>query len=523
MRNVLPDAKQGPRKAASLVHRNKRLLSAAVRTNGGSRNTPSSLFPIPTSSSSSTSRRLEGYYDADGDDAYADFGFDVSSYSLKYAACSSITTYSNDLAADEDYMSPYKTAQLVIFRLCPSNTCNDDSTYGCAYDYGEYAVPLADWLEIMAEYRAEELERYCDFCDECMADEYYNERKRRLADDDGANDDGANDDACAYYNQCKGYKDKCNMGDDDADDNDNQVDPADYFGCVNYDFNDRRQLEQGYYNNNAAENYYDDAAEEEGYYNDDADDYYYAAAANNEGGVYIGPHCDADKQTIVLGAFYDENCWKYNKNINVNRVLGSAVDLSEYYSADCIACKESDLPYQQQGEDDDAADGDAVSEVCENLYGYAAKCNSHIGGATEESYESENQYDSNYATCSFLKSVVTGSYDEDGYIYVDTDKYLSDNVNNKWSEYSKKNQVVTGSQTLMLVGLCLAVAFLMCWTSYLRRRVNTLGSRFTNDGNAFLKEKISIGSRQNSGILMCRSDLDEKTQANNQRVGGVMM
>merc|ERR1719230_1696942 len=101
------------------------------------------------------------------------------------------------------------------------------------------------------------------------------------------------------------------------------------------------------------------------------------------------------------------------------------------YKSDCIPCKESDLPYQQI--DEDAEDDDSVTEMCENLYVDSAKCNRHIGGADEESYITSEQEDNEGAICSYIQSVVTGHYDEDGYNYVDADEYAKSNWANQYA------------------------------------------------------------------------------------------
>ena len=236
----------------------------------------------------------------DNDD-YGGYGFDISSYSLKYAGCSSIATYSDDLAQDEDSETVFETDQYVVFRLCPSSYCDDSSTYGCIDDYGEYMVPIATWLEIMADYRAEEFENYCNYCAACYGGNYYN----RMLEDGGNGDDNAGDDAgngddnagnngnqdynCAYKDACSGYGDVCY--------NQNNVDYTKFFECKEFDASDDLTL-------------------------------------------YLGAHCASDKTTIVLGAFTDEYCSNYaGDKYDLGTLTGLTLTsdtLKEYYSSECI-------------------------------------------------------------------------------------------------------------------------------------------------------------------------------------------
>jgi hypothetical protein len=248
------------------------------------------------------------YYDDQAnatDDSYANYGFNISAYSLKYAGCSSISTFSDDMAEDEDSTTVVETDQYAVFRFCPSDSCSDTTTYGCMDDYGEYMVPLYTWMTIVAEYREEEFERYCGYCDACYAANYYNStddgnnnnNNRNLADD---NDDGAAqaDDYvanCGYENACKGYYDLCNNDDD-------KVDYSQFFGCKAY-------------------------------------------GASDDLTLYIGPHCAKDKSSIVIAPFQDDACSIYEGDTyDLATVTGlpfTSDALMEYYETDCIPCKES--------------------------------------------------------------------------------------------------------------------------------------------------------------------------------------
>ena len=126
-------------------------------------------------------RRLD---DANDDNVWNAFGFDVADYSLKYAGCSAVATWSDELAENNagnannggngyyggEWQSStvVSTPKFVVFRLCPTDSCSDDRTFGCSNDYGEYIIDMADYLQYLKEYKEEQLQRYCEYCEECV-------------------------------------------------------------------------------------------------------------------------------------------------------------------------------------------------------------------------------------------------------------------------------------------------------------------------------------------------------------------
>ena len=320
--------------------------------------------------SSNINRKLDNNYyyndnDNDNDDLYANYGFTISNYSLKYTSCSSISTFSDDLAQDEDSSTVFYTQQYVIFRLCPSDECSSSNDgYGCMNDFGEYMIPLNDWLDVIGEFRQEEMERYCNYCDACVGG-YYDQNGDDEGDDDGDGDgdDGNNE----YYNynaaENRGNKyynygdlDDYNENGDDANGDDANGDDANAAaaddGAQEENNNGRRHRrrkldeEQDYdcSNSNACSGYGDVC-----YNNNDQIDWSQffnckQIAVNGEA-LYIGPHCARDKSTIVLAAFEDQYCQSYAGDkydlytISDNMIASDA--LEEYYRSDCISCKES--------------------------------------------------------------------------------------------------------------------------------------------------------------------------------------
>lgn len=84
------------------------------------------------------SRRLEQA--AEEEDIY---GF-LSNYAIKLVGCASGEQYTNPATNEVEYST-------VIFRLCPVDSCEDDSAHGCKKGYGDFAVGLStfvtEWLE----------------------------------------------------------------------------------------------------------------------------------------------------------------------------------------------------------------------------------------------------------------------------------------------------------------------------------------------------------------------------------------
>lgn len=245
---------------------------------------------------------------ADGDDSWGDFGFDVSQYSVKYAGCSIVQTYSDDLAEDEDVDTVLEGKKFVVFRLCPTQSCNKYSVTGCTEGYGEYLIDMADYLDAVSEFYQEKSARYCEYCAPC-----YQAERRRLDDADGA--DGA----------------------DGAD-----VDGADADGADNADAADDAET--------CDESVCADSssicvkAEGEDYL--DVHDFFDCAAIEGDDNVeyFLAPHCSSDAFTVTLGVYTDEQCSTAVSDVSLSSVLGYDIDtsvLSTYFPKECTSCLES--------------------------------------------------------------------------------------------------------------------------------------------------------------------------------------
>jgi len=419
--------------------------------------------------------------DGNYDDNYYGYGFDISEYSLKYTQCQAISTWSDELAEDEESVSVLKTQRFALFRLCPSNTCNANNQLGCSSNYGEYILDMATYLEAMQEYTESRAQAYCDFCENCMASDD-DAARRRLADDDGggddaaaaddaaaddaAADDAAGDDAaaaagddaaaqsCAYYDECYNYANTCENEDDAADDGAVVIDYEDFFEC------------QAFEGQNGME-------------------------------MYLGPHCGNDGRSIVIGIYYDDTCTQYaGKDYNINSFTGMSFDnsaLSAYYANDCVSCLESELPYNQV--DDDVNDQDAISEICENLYFQSAKCNQAIG----DIYTSDNEAKVENMVCYYISNIVAGVYDEYGEIYLD-----NDGVKGYITAVIKQTSEV---QVVALGAVIFTCIIFMMYAGYLHRALTYRTSGGNGEDEWAPRKGLYYGdiSRQNSGIVIGRS------------------
>ena len=283
----------------------------------------------------------------ENDDFYLDDDamYSFSGFSLKYAQCQPVKYFSEDAIKAGEH-SPMVTQDIVILRLCPQKSCSESTTYGCHYNYAEYAISLSNYLNIMIRYTAKKREALCGWCENC-----YNGNRRKLEGDeeegeqqeegqeeqqqeeqqqeeqeeqqdeqqqeeqeqeeqeqeeeeqDEANGDGANGNY--YYNgSCDGYDDYCynfnyicGGGDDDNNMYIDYEGYMDYLECSEVDYN-------GY-------------------------------------AYFVRPKCNNGK--IEMSVYYDNYCVRGVEETNV-RDIGLNIKESvfqSFYTGECIDCSEN--------------------------------------------------------------------------------------------------------------------------------------------------------------------------------------
>jgi hypothetical protein len=291
-----------------------------------------------------------------------EFQYDLSDFSLRFEKCQFVKMYDDEIAQDEDSDSPLALKHFVVYRLCPTDSCSSCDKA----DYGTYTMLVEDYLAYTIENQRQDFENMCASCTE------------------SCNDSGEYCSGCGKI--CYQYENLEASG---------YIDAADYTQC--------QQL--------AVANNDDAAAANDG-----------EVAADDDSAqqlLYIGPRCNSGN-SITIGVFSDANCWDPVDNANVTALLGAKLSYHllrhTYSSSDpvCLSCKEE--------ADNDEGDADSVNEMCENLYGAAAKCESETGleggfiQMNRDEGNQENQVDNEFMACTFIKSLIWDSYSETGEI-----------------------------------------------------------------------------------------------------------
>eukprot|EP00814_Leptocylindrus_danicus_P016828 CAMPEP_0116011432 /NCGR_PEP_ID=MMETSP0321-20121206/4565_1 /TAXON_ID=163516 /ORGANISM="Leptocylindrus danicus var. danicus, Strain B650" /LENGTH=364 /DNA_ID=CAMNT_0003480665 /DNA_START=44 /DNA_END=1135 /DNA_ORIENTATION=- len=169
--------------------------------------------------------------------------------------------------------------------------------------------------------------------------------------------------------------------------------------------------------------------------------------------VYAGPRCSSDGSSIRIAAFEDQNCWYPMKDVDLKTVLGSSIShhlfqFAAFSSRSCIDCSSDD-------------DDGNVNDTCEYMYSVSGKCETKHGfldglladyEADDQIYE--NQLANEYEVCTFIDSLMSGSYDQRGEIV-----------------HASKQKIVTreitANQSVALTALSLTIAGLSVYIIYL--------------------------------------------------------
>jgi len=304
---------------------------------------------------------------------------DISGYSLKFEQCQFVKTYSDEMAEQEDYQTVLATQRFVIFRLCPTGSCGS-----CNYNFGEYLVDLETYLESTVQYYQEVQENMCDTCDEyCQNDDAnQNQDQEEEEEDDGGRRKLVDCDSCVE--ECQKIENMEEAG---------YIDATEFLECqMIYD------------------------PEDDG---------------NGDNALYAGPMCASYGTKIKIGVFKDELCSIHDDSKDVEDYLvdgdGYQMKLSHalmknVYNADnCISCLVVEEEDENQDDGNNNQDEEPeVNEVCQALYEDAAKCEKTHG--FDDGYSNYNGYENQLAqeelVCDYMKSLKTGTYDEDGEIMV---------------------------------------------------------------------------------------------------------
>lgn len=105
-----------------------------------------------------------------------EFAF-LGNYKLKMLACKSGEKYVNPEDGGYEYSS-------VVFRLCPADTCSNDSANGCSSGHGDFVVGINTFVQNYLEDKREDMQQ-----DDAFKVEEFGECREYEADQDG-NDNG---------------------------------------------------------------------------------------------------------------------------------------------------------------------------------------------------------------------------------------------------------------------------------------------------------------------------------------------
>uniref|UniRef100_A0A7S3Q0N2 Uncharacterized protein n=1 Tax=Chaetoceros debilis TaxID=122233 RepID=A0A7S3Q0N2_9STRA len=345
----------------------------------------------------------------------------LNDFSIKYAGCSSLTSFyipedGNNDDGDGAAQNPFTANNYVSYRLCPSETCQDNSWSGCKSEYGEYMMDMSEFLATQQDYVDEEFEAYCTYCANCVYfDNWYSGWNYSQYDEEVH--------GCDLYDECEDYNDYCSDEAREEAEEELGYNYEDFLECTAVDVN------LGYYGAGDDDRFSDMQANMSAAYGYDGDSDYSMTTG------YIGPHCD--NGIIGIGLFSDEYCTNYVGNkfdiFNVTEYEMEAATIDNIYVPDgCHTCAGENIMNSQwyiPENDRDAEDyqeynqqmeegyyENESSEVCYNMYTQSAKCHSHL--TDEFPIElSDDELSGQEASCNFIEDVVKGHFDDEGFVW----------------------------------------------------------------------------------------------------------
>ena len=335
-------------KAVPLAEYESKLKERGLTTVGGDRQDFSSSSSSITSTTAADFRALANA--ADDFSVNDDAMFSFTGYAIKYAKCQPVQYFSeNAILAGEH--SPMVTEDIVILRLCPYKTCSATATYGCYYNYAEYAIALSDYLGIMLRWANKKKEDTCAWCALCLDNSNNRQRRKQRqqrrkledanGDDAAAMDQAAGDDAAAAAAAAGDdapHDDAANAQDDDASGDDAASSSAttDDYGATAC--SEWSSYCSGYKSMclTTDDTYLDYAGYEK--YLDCAQVKY------NDHAYFIRARCDGSTGAIKMAVYYDNYCIQYAGNDVSIKDLGLGFRdgfFKDFYSSTCIDCSES--------------------------------------------------------------------------------------------------------------------------------------------------------------------------------------
>jgi hypothetical protein len=282
----------------------------------------------------------------------------LAGFSIVFYGCHHISQWNDEADSEED--ARIATKRLVQFRLCPSDSCSGSK--GCSANYGDYIVDMGsylyNWFAAKEEYQLFECNYLAQNVCKCANEDAY----------ENFNYDECVWDCFASHNMAA----VCSQTNPYGDDSSTTIDIQSYMSCVDSGLavdtgSGRRNLQ----------------------YSDDWD-----------GKYYIGPYCASQGGAIFLGMFTDDSCSNFADSTGGQQSYYDMTTKELPYGntnvvdMECLSCKE---PSANNNLGDDSSDADEVSDVCEQMYSLAGKC--------EQTYSEGVIETQNNNACNYLQGI----------------------------------------------------------------------------------------------------------------------
>mmetsp|Transcript_17397 Transcript_17397/g.27098 ORF Transcript_17397/g.27098 Transcript_17397/m.27098 type:complete len:513 (+) Transcript_17397:1703-3241(+) len=377
----------------------------------------------------------------------------LDDYTLKFVRCQSINTYNDDMASDYNATSVLSREDFVVLRLCPDSYCNNNFYFGCTYNYVDYMIQLADYLNIVYTYRVQSRDNYCSMCQECTG------RRRKL-------ENGEDNDEEQEENDQEDVSEDENMEEEDADNNEEQNNDNDEdeessdsgeISCDDFDSNCGQYCSSSSYSSSSQIAQYDNFFECTKF--DGSSNY------GKSTSLYVGSRCTSDTTGIEIGIFYDNYCTQSAEDsYNLDDFTGMYFPdggMADYYDTTCFSCDgQGDAVYQQLNND-----VYSESKVCARIVSEGASCEENIDDASFLN-QSSTSSQSSETTCNFINSILSGRYNEDGDIYSNRNDYVNQETTHYFSSLS-----MTASQICIIIGLVLTCTALFARAAFLHHMI----------------------------------------------------
>ena len=391
--------------------------------------------------------------DENGEENGEDSMYFLADYSIKLLSCIQGEQVIN-------YENGEMESSTVIFRLCPSNSCDADSALGCESGYGDYAVGISTFLEAYMKQQEDN-------------DNYYG-NARIIYNQYGQEFDGQE------YMECKEY---------DVEENQNgnqQNQQQQYNNNYNGQYGNNGQQQQNYngqYGNNGQQ--------QQNNYNNYQDTTF-----------YIGPGCSADGTSIALSMYMNEAC-SYPAEVNFTQISygWGSLPFSDggLVSMDCVACYGPDENYDYE-----------LSEMCTETYeSSTSRC--------EENMATYSYYGPVTEGCSYVDTLVSSVYgsatDESAGSY-----FFSNSTSTTWETIStevstrfmdtlstREARAFIAAMVLFSLSACFGATLITCFCVKKRKeRKRAKRTARSAKGNQLLPE-AEPKKRRSSVVALVRS------------------